>query len=326
MWPLEVTMRAVALDLKMSVLKCSTVRPCLCYVHHMGKMTLGLHAHALVVSTNAYRDEIARRPSLSYRFASIAFLLLAPHLMEAQVSRSTQDLIEAMVVHEDYEAEHRAHYMYLSKERSDRTDGHLWTEKIIETTTGKLRMLIAEDGVPLSQDRTAAEKARLAEIAANPDAFQKRELARRNDEQHAKEMLDLLPKAFLFVSEHPEGDFVRIDFKPNPDYLPQSMEERVLHGMAGSMLVDRQEARLHLLEGRLPQDVNIGFGLLATIHAGSNFSTVRGSVPGTMIDTDINGRAIFFKSVGKKEHTEHSDFKQVRMNLTVQQALEMLEK
>jgi hypothetical protein len=124
---------------------------------------------------------------------------------------------------------------------------------------------------------------------------------------------------------------VRIDFKPNPDYLPQSMEERVLHGMAGSMLVDRQEARLHLLEGRLPQDVNIGFGLLATIHAGSKFSTVRGSVPGsewktTMIDTDINGRAIFFKSVGKKEHTEHSDFKQVRMNLTVRQALEMLEK
>ena len=102
-------------------------------------------------------------------------------------------------------------------------------------------MLIAKDGVPLSQDRTAAEKARLAEIAANPDAFQKRELARKNDEQHAKEMLDLLPKAFLFVSEHPEGDSVRIDFKPNPDYLPQSMEERVLHGMAGSMLVDGQE-------------------------------------------------------------------------------------
>jgi hypothetical protein len=303
----------------------------MCITTSMGKMTLDLHAHALFVSTNPYRDEIARRPSLSYRFASIVFLLLVPHLMEAQVSRSTQDLIQAMVVHEDYEAAHRAHYMYLSKERSDRTDGHLWTEKIIETTTGKLRMLIAEDGAPLSQDRTAAEKARLAEIAANPDAFQKRELARKNDEQHAKEMLDLLPKAFLFVREHPEGNFVRIDFKPNPDYLPQSMEERVLHGMAGSMLVDRQEARLHLLEGRLPQDVNIGFGLLATIHAGSKFSTVRGSVPGsewktTMIDTDINGRAIFFKSVGKKEHTEHSDFKQVRMNLTVRQALEMLEK
>jgi hypothetical protein len=175
------------------------------------------------------------------------------------------------------------------------------------------------------------EKARLDEIAANPDTFQKRELTRKNDEQRAKEMLDLLPKAFLFVNEHLEGNFVRIDFKPNPDYLPHSMEERVLHGMAGSMLIDKQKARLHLLEGRLPQDVNIGFGLLATIHAGSKFSTIRDSVPGkewktTMIDTDITGRAVFFKTVGKKEHAEHADFKRVPMDLTVQQALEMLEK
>jgi hypothetical protein len=77
-------------------------------------------------------------------FGSVACLLLGPHLMEAQVAKSTKDLIEAMVVHEDYEAAHRAHYMYLSKERSDRTGGHTWTEKVVETTAGKLRMLVAE--------------------------------------------------------------------------------------------------------------------------------------------------------------------------------------
>ena len=79
--------------------------------------------------------------------------------MEAQISKSPKNLIEAMVVHEDYEAAHRAHYMYLSKERSDRTGGHLWTEKVVETTDGKLRMLVAEDDVPLSAERLAAEKA-----------------------------------------------------------------------------------------------------------------------------------------------------------------------
>ena len=76
-------------------------------------------------------------------------------------------------------------------------------------------------------------------------------------------VLDLLPKAFVFLNERPEGDFVRIDFEPNPDYVPQTMEERVLHGMIGSMLVDPQRRRLHLLEGRLPQDMTLGFGLLA---------------------------------------------------------------
>jgi hypothetical protein len=251
--------------------------------------------------------------------------------LTAQVSVSAKELVAAMLTHEDYEAAHRGHYMYLCKERSDRTAGHLWTEKVVETTAGKVRMLVAEDGQPLSGSHLVAEKARLTEIAAHPDAFQRQEQTRKNDEQHAKEMLDLLPKAFLFVNERQDGEFVRIDFKPNPDYSPQSMEEKVMHGMTGSMLVDQRAARLHELEARLPEDVNIGFGLLATIHAGSNFSTTRDPVPGNewktaVVDTDINGRAILFKSIGKKEHVEHSEFRQVPMNMTLPQAVKMLEK
>ncbi len=247
------------------------------------------------------------------------------------VSESAKALVTAMLVHEDYEAAHRGHYMYLSKERSDRTGGNLWTEKVVETTAGKVRMLVAENGRPLNGDRLTAERARLAEIAAHPDVFQRHEQVRKDDEQHAKEMLDMLPKVFLFEKERQDGQFVRIDFTPNPDFNPQSMEERVMHGMTGSMLIDQQVARLHQLEGRLPEDVTIGFGLLATIHAGSNFSTTRDPVPGNewktvVADTDIDGRAILFKSIAKKEHVEHSGFKQVPMNMTVAQAVEMLER
>jgi hypothetical protein len=109
------------------------------------------------------------------------------------------------------------------------------------------------------------------------------------------------------------------------------MEEKILHEVVGSMLLDRKDARLHLLEGHLPQDVNIGFGLLATIHAGSNFSTTRSIVPGNewktaTIDTDINGRALFFKSISRNEHAEHSGFAQVPMDVTLAHALELLEK
>lgn len=247
------------------------------------------------------------------------------------VSESAKALVAAMLTHEDYEAAHRGHYMYLCKERSDRTGGNLWTEKVVETTAGKVRMLVKENGRPLSGDRVTGERARLAEIAAHPEIFQRHEQARKDDEQHAKEMLDMLPKIFLFEKERQDGEFVRIDFTPNPDFNPQSMEERVMHGMTGSMLVDKRSARLHELEGRLPEDVNIGFGLLATIHAGSNFSTTRDPVPGNewktaVADTDIDGRAIFFKSIAKKEHVEHSGFKQVPMNMTVARAVEMLEK
>jgi hypothetical protein len=62
-------------------------------------------------------------------------------------------------------------------------------------------------------------------------------------------MLDLLPKAFLFVNERQDGEFVRIDFKPNPDYSPQSMAEKVMHGMTGSMLIDRRGRGCTSLKG-----------------------------------------------------------------------------
>lgn len=243
---------------------------------------------------------------------------------------SAQNLVQTMVGKEDAEFEGKGHFSYLSKERSDRTGGHLWTERVAETDDGKVRMLIAEDNRTLTGDRAEGEKRRLAEIAAHPDAFEKREQARKNDEVHAKEMLDLLPKAFLLENLRPEGQFVRIDFRPRPDYTPQSMEERVLHSMTGSLLVDPKMARLRSIDGKLPQDVAIGFGLIATIQAGSSFETTREQVPGGewkthTLNTDITGRAIFFKSIGKKEHAEHDAFQQLPAGMTVAQAVDLLQ-
>src|SRR5271170_5366504 len=96
--------------------------------------------------------------------------------------------------------------MYLSEERSDRTGGHLWRERVVETSMGKARLLLAEDGKLLSAERVATERAKLADIIAHPNAFQRREQAMKNDEEHAEQMLALLRKAFLFEDPRTEGD------------------------------------------------------------------------------------------------------------------------
>ena len=248
----------------------------------------------------------------------------------AQGPLSVTDLVKVMLAHEDYEVAHKGNYIYLSKERSERTGGHLWTERVAEIKAGKIRMLVAEDNLPLSESRKTEVTEGLRDIAAHPNLFEQQQEARKNDEQHAKEMLDLLPKAFIFSQARREGAFLKVNFQPNPNYSPQSMEERVLHSMIGSMLIDRDQPRLHELDGRLPEDVSIGFGLIATVHAGSSFSTIRNPVPGnewktSVIDTDVTGRAIFFKSIGKKEHFEHSDFRPIPIDTTVSQAIQMLE-
>jgi hypothetical protein len=41
----------------------------------------------------------------------------------------------------------------------------------------------------------------------------------------------------------------------------------------GTVLVDERTNQLRRIEGKIPADVNLGYGLLGTVHAGSSFST-----------------------------------------------------
>jgi hypothetical protein len=261
---------------------------------------------------------------------AVVFLgLLAAGAVQAQSSDASRKIVETMLGHEGDPAEHRLKYMYLSEERSDRTGGHVWNERVVETSMGKVRLLLAEDGKPLSAERQAAERAKLAEIAAHPEAFQRREQAMKNDEEHAEQMLALLHKAFLFDEPRAEGSDVRIGFRPDPAYQPKTMEEKVLHAMSGAILVDDKTKQLHRIEGKIPADVSLGYGLLGTIHAGSSFSTEHevepgGEWKGAMVNTAIAGKAMLFKEIGRNEHLVHSEFKRMSDNISVTEAVALL--
>src|SRR5260370_39653808 len=129
------------------------------------------------------------------RNAVVLLALLAVGAVRAQSadvagrSDAARRVVDTMLTHESNPGEHRLKYMYLSEERSERTGGHLWTERVVETPMGKVRLLVAEDGKPLSADRLAAEKARLAEVVAHPDAFQRREQAGEKDGQPSEQKL-----------------------------------------------------------------------------------------------------------------------------------------
>jgi hypothetical protein len=269
------------------------------------------------------------------RSAMVLVALLAVGAVRAQSADVAQSsdvarrIVDTMLTHEGDPAEHRLKYMYLSEERSERTGGHLWTERVVETEKGKVRLLLAEDGKPLSAERQAAEKARLADIAAHPDAFQRREQAMKNDEQHAEQMLALLHKAFLFDEPGTEGSDLRIGFRPDPAYQPKTMEEKVLHSMSGTVLVDERTNQLHRIEGKIPTDVNLGWGLMGTVHAGSSFSTEHEMEQGgewkeALANTAIEGKAMLFKEIGRNEHVVHREFQRVPDSIDVAEAVALL--
>ena len=253
----------------------------------------------------------------------------AQSLDVARSSDAAREIVDTMLTHESDPSEHRLKYMYLSEERSERTGGHTWTERVVETAMGKVRLLLAEDGKPLSADRQAAERAKLTEIAAHPDLFQKREQAMKNDEQHAEQMLALLHKAFLFDEPRAEGSDLRIGFRPDPSYQPKTMEEKVLHAMSGAVLVDERTKQLHRIEGRIPTDVSLGYGLLGTVQAGSSFSTEHemeqdGEWKEALANTAIEGKAMLFKEIGRNESVVHREFQRMPDSINVAEAVALL--
>jgi len=244
--------------------------------------------------------------------------------------QTPKQLLDAMIEQERNSAAHHERYEYLSNERSDRTGGRVWTERVVETGNGKIRLLLAVDGVPVSAEKAQQERARLAAIVANPAEFERTEADRMNDEAKSRQMLDNLDQGFVLDNVTLENGVWHINFRPNPDFSPSGIQERVLHGMSGWLTIDAKDLRLVHIEGRLPADVNIGFGLLATIHAGSHFASDREFIDGhwrtVHIVTDIRGKAILFKSVGKDSDLTRSDFHYLEPDITLAQAVELVEK
>ena len=269
-----------------------------------------------------------RTPRLFFGAAMVC--LIACSGMAALAQRAPKDVVNEMLAQEHDAAAHKDNFVYVSNERSERTGGHLWTERVVETPFGRVRLLQAEDGKPLSPERTKQERDRLANDAAHPEAFQKREQAQKDDEVHARQMLDMLSKGFILDNIKPQSGDWRIDFRPDPGYSPSGIEEKVLHGMSGWLLVTQSGMRLHHIEGRLPADVGIGFGLLANVKAGSNFETTKAVEQGqwrtVRVISDIRGKAVIFKTISRNQDVDRSAFKRVANNLTVAQAVELLER
>jgi hypothetical protein len=258
------------------------------------------------------------------------FTVLVPtELGHGQTRPEALVVVQKMIENEHQATFHKSPFSYVSVERSDRTGGHEWTERVVEVSDGKLRNLILEDGVPISMVRRRREDARLHAIEKDPDQFFRHEHAERSDEQRAQKILDLLPRAFLFEDNGLQQNWKSISYRPNTSYVPQSYEERILHGMSGTILIDPQNNRLHLLQGTLGNDVSFGYGLLATLRRGSTFSLVRSPILGdfwktTQVDIQMNGQVVLFKTISRQQTSKHKDFTLLPSKLTIAQAVALL--
>ena len=221
-----------------------------------------------------------------------------------------------------------AHFAYTSEERSTRTAGHLWKEKVVETADGPLRRLIAIDNKPLAPDQAQAEQLRIDSLVGNPNDFRKMNLAHKDDEVRATQLLQLLPTAFIMTPDGEADGCVRFTFQPNPSFQPSSYMERASREMSGTVSLKQPENRLCHLDAKTFRPIEFGFGMLGHIDQGSRFNLERHRIDeanwkSDRISVHITGKILLFKSLTQDQEATRTDIRLVPQNLSLEQAARM---
>ena len=262
----------------------------------------------------------------SIGIGSLLFLLGA--LAIAQSLDSNPEELVRRVVQNELKAERQddSHWMYRLETEGKNTGKEV--EEVAETKGGDLKRPIVLAGRELTPEERKKWDARLG---SNPQAMRKTLNAKNQDAKQSQQMLRTLPNAFLFSYGERRDHLVQLNFRPNPKFHPASHEEQVFHAMEGSLWVDIKENRLAEISAHLIEKVKFGGGLLGHLDKGGTFDVKQQEVaPGywelILLNVQMRGKALFFKTISVHQMESRSDFKRVPDNLTMAQAAEMLKK
>lgn len=200
---------------------------------------------------------------------------------------------------------------------------------VIQTKYGDLHRLLAIDGKPLDGEALEAENNRIRRFANDPRAVEQAQRARDDDAKQERDMLEMLPNAFIFHETGRNGGVVTLTFTPNPAFHPATHEAQVFHHMDGTMLVDARSRRLLEIRGQLTTPVEFWGGLLGHLDAGGTFNVRQRDVGNGHWDmvylrVNMNGKALFFKTISVHQHEEYADYQLVPKDITPSEAAKEL--
>jgi hypothetical protein len=212
--------------------------------------------------------------------------------------------------------------------RDAKKDGVDTVSIVVETKDGSVRRVIMRNGQPLSEAEARAEDERVQRFIHDPEKLAKQRRDGAQDGKNAEDLLKMLPEAFTWKIVSDDEQKCTLHFDPNPNFNPPDMKGRVLGTMAGTLVVSKPENRIETISGKLTQDVTIGWGLLGRLHEGGTFRVERRQVaPGLwqIVETHVHieGKALFFKTIGEQQDEVQTEFTQVPAGTTLEQAVEM---
>ena len=200
---------------------------------------------------------------------------------------------------------------------------------VIQTTShGSLNRITKLNGkaIPIPQ-----QSKKVYNFVNSPDLQQKQREGNENDAKQTEQLLKMIPDAFLWTVKKVTTTEITLAYRPNPDFNPPTMQDRVFAAMAGEMVLNRQQNRIVVFKGMLIRNVNFFFGLLGKMNKGGTFCVVRKELQPNVweiVETrvHISGHILFFKTISQNEDDFDTAWRPAPPNISLEQAAKIVMK
>ena len=263
--------------------------------------------------------------------SAFAFLPLSALPSRPPPIRGTADELIRRVVANELASEEWDHSHWMFRLETATKNGQQEVDEVVETKNGDLKIPIIINGRGVTAKQREEGAKRLEQLVHNPEALRKSANDKNQDAARSQQLLRILPDAFIFNLGERHGNLQQLVFKPNPHFQPRNREAEVFHAMEGTVWVDDTQNRFAEISGRLMEEVKFGGGLLGHLDKGGTFDVkqepiAKGYWEMTLLQVEMNGKALFFKTITVRQKISRSEFKRVPDDLTVAQGVDLLKK
>ncbi len=211
---------------------------------------------------------------------------------------------------------------------TDRKSGIEVVQWAAQTREGELDRVLQQGGLRLPPSQ---QRSRMDRFIRDSGAQIKQRRNGLEDDKRARQMLTMLPNAFIWTKTKQDGTSTQLHFRPNPGFRPPTWEARVFAAMEGDMVVDNAEHRIASLKGKLVNNVKFGWGVLGELKQGGGFDVERRQLGGgiwqiTETHVHIQGHAMVFHSISEEEDEVKSKFEELPSDISLEGAEQKLMK
>jgi hypothetical protein len=234
------------------------------------------------------------------------------HTSPQATESHARELIEA-AVRSELDAADRDHSIWTYRDETTNAERKA-VFQVVDTPEGGVRRMIEMNGHPVDDETRRKETDRIQDFIHDRSAQAKQRKADAHDDAQARDMMLMLPNAFIWTVKSETDELATLSFRPDPQFHPPNIEARVMSTMAGELILVKADNRIRTLRGALSEDVKIGYGMLGKLRQGGSFDVERREVAPhiwqiTTSRVHIDGRALLFKSIGQQEDEVKSDWK-----------------